>query len=175
MKKVLKSFATAHEAVNWLSKNRLNSASIETTSTLKSFGYGRIPAGNYHVITLKSPSEDFFNPHDAATAGHEAAMESIDTSTEERPTLLRQIGPLTRTAAQVRRDAASAAYHDGNEYSEGAAEASIDDLVSQTAARFGITSPEKIARLRAIVDSEELFHRSIVRDVVNKVLKSLGY
>jgi hypothetical protein len=50
MKKVLKSFSTAHEAVNWVSKNRLNGASIETTSTLKSFGYGRIPSGNYHVI-----------------------------------------------------------------------------------------------------------------------------
>jgi hypothetical protein len=180
MKKVLKSFATAHEAVSWLSKNRLNGASIETTSTLKSFGYGRIPSGNYHVITLKSPSgapsEDFFNPHDAATEGYERARESIDTSTEERPTLLRQMGPLTRTVEQVKGDASSAAYHDGDEYAEEAAEDSIDDLVSQTANRFGITHPEKIARLREILDEERFIKRkSIVTDIVDKVLKSMGY
>ncbi len=50
MVKVLKSFASAHEAVNWMTQNRIEDTSIETTGTLKSMGMGRIPSGNYHVV-----------------------------------------------------------------------------------------------------------------------------
>jgi hypothetical protein len=56
MVKVLKSFDSAHSAVNWLTQNRIEDTSIETTGTLKSMGVGKIPYGNYHVV-LKSPVE----------------------------------------------------------------------------------------------------------------------
>lgn len=48
--KVLKSFVSAHEAVNWLTQNRIEDTSIETTGTLKSMGLGPVPSGNYHVV-----------------------------------------------------------------------------------------------------------------------------
>jgi hypothetical protein len=50
MIKVLKSFDSAHSAVNWMTQNRIEDTSIETTGTLKSMGVGRIPYGNYHVV-----------------------------------------------------------------------------------------------------------------------------
>jgi len=50
MIKVLKSFNSAHSAVNWMAQNRIRDTSIETTGTLKSIGMGRIPSGNYHVV-----------------------------------------------------------------------------------------------------------------------------
>jgi hypothetical protein len=51
MIKVLKSFKSAHEAVDWISRNGIEDASIEMTGTLKSIGYsGPIPSGNYHVV-----------------------------------------------------------------------------------------------------------------------------
>jgi hypothetical protein len=54
MVKVLKSFKSAHSAVNWMSQNRIEDTSIETTGTLKSLGHsGAVPSGNYHVV-LKS-------------------------------------------------------------------------------------------------------------------------
>jgi len=48
--KVLKSFVSAHEAVNWLTQNRIEDTSIETTGSLKSMGMGPVPSGNYHVV-----------------------------------------------------------------------------------------------------------------------------
>ena len=48
--KVLKSFVSAHDAVNWVSQNRIEDTSIETTGTLKSVGMGPVPSGNYHVV-----------------------------------------------------------------------------------------------------------------------------
>jgi hypothetical protein len=50
MVKVLKSFDSAHSAVNWMTQNRIEDTSIETTGTLKSMGIGSIPSGNYHVV-----------------------------------------------------------------------------------------------------------------------------
>jgi hypothetical protein len=55
MIKVLKSFDSAHSAVSWMSQNRIEDTSIETTSTLKSMGMGRIPSGNYHVVLKSRP------------------------------------------------------------------------------------------------------------------------
>jgi hypothetical protein len=61
MVKVLKSFKSAHEAVNWMSQNRIEDASIEMTGTLKSIGHsGSIPSGNYHVVLKARPM--FGNP-----------------------------------------------------------------------------------------------------------------
>jgi len=57
MIKVLKSFDSAHSAVSWMTQNRIEDTSIETTSTLKSMGMGRIPSGNYHVV-LKGKAND---------------------------------------------------------------------------------------------------------------------
>ena len=48
--KVLKSFVSAHDAVNWVSQNRIDDTAIETTGTLKSMGMGPVPSGNYHVV-----------------------------------------------------------------------------------------------------------------------------
>jgi hypothetical protein len=50
MIKVLKSFTSAHDAVNWMTQNRIEDTSIEMTGTLKSLGVVKIPSGNYHVV-----------------------------------------------------------------------------------------------------------------------------
>jgi hypothetical protein len=50
MVKVLKSFDSAHSAVNWMTQNRIEDASIEMTGTLKSLGVVKVPSGNYHVV-----------------------------------------------------------------------------------------------------------------------------
>jgi hypothetical protein len=55
MIKVLKSFDSAHSAVNWMTQNRIEDTSIETTGTLKSMGMGGIPSGNYHVVLKSRP------------------------------------------------------------------------------------------------------------------------
>lgn len=56
--KVLKSFVDAHSAVQWLSQNRIEGASIELTGTIKSMGFGVVPSGNYHVVLkAQSPEE----------------------------------------------------------------------------------------------------------------------
>jgi hypothetical protein len=55
MVKVLKSFKSAHEAVNWMSQNRIEDASIEMTGTLKSMGMGPVPSGNYHIVLKNYP------------------------------------------------------------------------------------------------------------------------
>jgi hypothetical protein len=184
MKKILKSFVSAHDAVNWLTKNRVEGASIETTSTLKSVGYGRIPSGNYHVIALKSdkpPSEDFFTPYDASTDAFEGARAKIDTSMKKRPTLLRQMGPLASKVSEIRADAAAAEGYDEHP-AEVAAEDAVDDLIHDTASWFNITDPEKIERLFRLIDEDEegrfirrMRRKSIVKNIVDKVLKSMGY
>jgi len=51
MIKIIKSFKSAHDAVTWIKKSRIENTSIEVTGTLKSFGMSRVPSGNYHVVT----------------------------------------------------------------------------------------------------------------------------
>ena len=179
MKKVLKSFSTAHEAVTWVSLNRIEGVSIENTSTLKSFGYGRIPSGNYHVIKSErgAPSADFLSPHDAdSDAFDEAEARVADTEgdLEERNTLLSQMGPLTRYAGEVLH-AASLAEEDGDDLAFDAADQHIRDTVEYHANRFGIKDPAEIDRLHEIVGGEQFMGRkSIIRDIVSEVLKSMG-
>ena len=179
MKKVFKSFSTAHEAVTWVSLNRIEGVSIENTSTLKSFGYGRIPSGNYHVIKSErgAPSADFLSPHDAdSDAFDEAEARVADTEgdLEERNTLLSQMGPLTRYAGEVLH-AASLAEEDGDDLAFDAADQHIRDTVEYHANRFGIKDPAEIDRLHEIVGGEQFMGRkSIIRDIVSEVLKSMG-
>lgn len=53
--KILRSFNTAHEAVQWMNANRIEGTYVEMTPTLKSVGYrgSNLSNGNYHVV-LKS-------------------------------------------------------------------------------------------------------------------------
>jgi len=67
--KVLKSFSSAHEAVNWLTQNRIEDTSIETTGTLKSTGMGQVPSGNYHVV-LKAESNDYRAAREILSKNH---------------------------------------------------------------------------------------------------------
>jgi hypothetical protein len=159
--------------------NRIEGVSIENTSTLKSFGYGRIPSGNYHVIKSErgAPSADFLSPHDAdSDAFDEAEARVADTEgdLEERNTLLSQMGPLTRYAGEVLH-AASLAEEDGDDLAFDAADQHIRDTVEYHANRFGIKDPAEIDRLHEIVGGEQFMGRkSIIRDIVSEVLKSMG-
>jgi hypothetical protein len=56
MVKVLKSFTSAHDSVNWMTQNRIENTSIEMTGTLKSLGVVKVPSGNYHVVLKGNPS-----------------------------------------------------------------------------------------------------------------------
>lgn len=71
--KVLKSFNSAHEAVNWMIQNRVKGTSIETTGTLKSMGMGQTPSGNYHVVLSEGK---------IANIGEEETSLSIKSLTE---------------------------------------------------------------------------------------------
>jgi len=64
--KILKSFETAHQAVQWMNANKIEGTSIETTPVLKSIGYGNsnVSNGNYHVV-LKSEGKFTPNKGDA--------------------------------------------------------------------------------------------------------------
>jgi len=67
--KVLKSFSSAHEAVNWMTQKRIEGASIEVTGTLKSIGHsGAIPSGNYHVVLKDVAANQSMQFYDRTTA-----------------------------------------------------------------------------------------------------------
>jgi len=54
MIKILKSFKSAHDAINWVNLNEFENVTIEPTINLKSAGrVGYIPSGNYHVVLKK--------------------------------------------------------------------------------------------------------------------------
>jgi len=56
---ILKSFTSAHEAVQWLSVTPIEGASIETTPVLKSIGSRepKLSNGNYHVVLKADTTE----------------------------------------------------------------------------------------------------------------------
>jgi hypothetical protein len=56
--KILKSFNTAHEAVQWMNANHIEDTYIDTTPVLKSVGYrgSNLSNGNYHIV-LKADGE----------------------------------------------------------------------------------------------------------------------
>jgi len=62
MIKVLKSFTSAYDAVNWMTQNRMDDTSIEMTGTLKSMGMGPVPSGNYHVVLKSENNKPLKNP-----------------------------------------------------------------------------------------------------------------
>jgi hypothetical protein len=166
MKKVLKSFSTAHEAVNWVSKNRFEGASIETTSTLKSFGYGRIPSGNYHVI--KSRADD-------ASAYVQSNAPSMNSNFA--PTLLREIGTLGDSVDELEDSRGADELHDQ------AVDDNLSHLFEQTARQYGLdhTDPTVISRLKDLAyegyrrGRKSVYLENIVRETVKSVLKSMGY
>jgi hypothetical protein len=54
MIKILKSFQSAYDAINWVRRSEIENFIIESTSSLKSVGHnGYIPPGNYHVVLKK--------------------------------------------------------------------------------------------------------------------------
>jgi len=166
MKKVLKSFATAHEAVNWASKNRLNGASIETTSTLKSVGYGRVPAGNYHVV--KSRADD-------ASAYVQSKAPSMDS--DFAPTLLGEIGTLGDSVDELE------GLRGADELHDQAVDDNLTQLFEQTAIQYGLdpTDPTVIARLQDLAyegyrrGRKSVYLENFVKETVKSVLKSMGY
>jgi hypothetical protein len=61
--KILKSFNTAHAAVQWMNANHIEDTYIDTTPVLKSVGYrgSNLSNGNYHVVlneTTKDPNSE---------------------------------------------------------------------------------------------------------------------
>ena len=62
--KILKSFSSAHEAVHWMSVNKIKGTSIETTPVLKSIGNreSSLSNGNYHVVLKSENMNTQFTP-----------------------------------------------------------------------------------------------------------------
>jgi hypothetical protein len=82
MVKVLKSFDSAHSAVNWMSQNRIEDTSIETTGTLKSMGMGRILSGNYHVVLKNVLTQ--LPPDDAEGVNAQRPTLDPETASDDR-------------------------------------------------------------------------------------------
>jgi hypothetical protein len=76
MVKVLKSFTSAHDAVNWMTRNRIEDASIEMTGTLKSLGVVKVPSGNYHVVLKGNPLEFIGNLFNRGNKANKVSKES---------------------------------------------------------------------------------------------------
>jgi len=182
-KTVLKSFPTAHAAVNWVSINRMDGVSIETTSTLKSFGYVRIPSGNYHVIkspsaveSMKVPSSKPASPEgesipETVSSGDASVDKPKDDylSGEFASTLLREMGPLSEHVQGLPSDSPSD-------------EQEVISLVRRAAEHFGIRDPKRIDRLVGLVyggsragrgEKTASIIKSIVEDVLNSELVKL--